>query len=240
MGVAKDAQEHRERDGGIPKEDDPSDDEPGPFKKRSQLGRREPERLKETGNTVTQVHGQESHSKKVESTDKGIGESGNHHAVDIMSTLGVNPCPGHRIESLPGELRQMEDNKSNHHQTREAHRTCVDGGLQRIGHRVFLRGGGAIFHPELDRAGDVKPDDCQQNEAYNPEERAEGLKMLSIRIDPIRAGIDRQVAEQMPDDEEDQKDARDRNDPFATDGGRKQGAAASATGTAFAGGFGRK
>jgi hypothetical protein len=44
----------------------------------------------------------------------------------------------------------------------------------------------------------------------------------------------------MPDDEEDQKDARDRNDPFATDGGRKQGAAASATGTAFAGGFGRK
>ena len=59
----------------------------------------------------------------------------------------------------------------------------------------------------------------QQCDAYQPKERAEVAQVLRVIIDPPRPEKNLQVSQQVPDDEQHQNHAGERDDHFLADGG---------------------
>jgi hypothetical protein len=82
-----------------------------------------------------------------------------------------------------------------------------------------LRAGGFIFLPELHGEINVGHENRQKTNSNHPEERTKALEFGAVGVDRIRAKEDREIAEEVADDECHKGDASDSDDSFFANGG---------------------
>ncbi len=123
-----------------------------------------------------------------------------------------------RIGHANGKLEQVIDDEGEKDEPAHRHAARGDGRLDHILTPVALGPGAAIFEHELDRVIDVDHDDDKEEGANDPENRPEIVQMLGVAVNPFRAEENLEVAEEMPDDEENQDDPGHRHDHLASDG----------------------
>ncbi len=105
-----------------------------------------------------------------------------------------------------------EDEPAQHHAARG------EGRFDRVLAPVVLGPGPPVLDREPDRVIDVREHDDEEKGADHPEQRPEVAQMLGIAIDPLRPEEDLEIAEEMPDDEENEDDPGHRHDHFPSDG----------------------
>ena len=115
-------------------------------------------------------------------------------------------------------MEQVIDDEGEHDEPAHHHAARGEGGFDDVLAPVALGPGAAIFERELDRVINVDHDDDEEEGANDPEKWPQIAQMFGVAVDPVRAEEDLEVAEQMPDDEENQDDPGDRHDHLASDG----------------------
>ncbi len=90
-------------------------------------------------------------------------------------------------------------------------------GLDRVLASITVGACLPVLDREPDSVIDVRDHDHEQETANQPEKRPKIAQVLGIAVDPFGAEKNLQVAEQMPDDEEDEDDSSHRHDHFPSD-----------------------
>src|SRR6266487_5695683 len=116
------------------------------------------------------------------------------------------------------EMRDVVNDKRKHDQPAHHHVTGSKCCFHILPIHVCLRSRTAVFDCELNRNVNVNENSSEEEQADQPKQRAEVAQVLRVTVDPIRTQKNLQITEQMSDNEKDQKDARDRNDHFLSNG----------------------
>src|SRR5215471_16920464 len=98
-------------------------------------------------------------------------------------------------------MREVINDKGKHDKPAHQHMSRCEGCFDVKPLDIAFGTCAAIFNGQLNGHVNVNNDGCEQQHAYCPQQRTEIAQMLRVTVDPIRAEKNLQIAEQMPDNE---------------------------------------
>lgn len=212
------AEENGGRDDAVTEEHQPGKNAARERETRRQLLVIEAERLEKTRRAVAQMEREEEHSEDVKSRDERALKAEDHHGIDVVMAERILRQGGKtRIGRAHGEMEEVIDDECEEDQAAQHHRARGESSLDNVPAPIALGARLPVFDREPDCVVDMRDHDHKEKAANHPEERPEVAQMLGVTIDPLRSEENLEVAEKMPNNEEDQDHSRHRHDHFPSD-----------------------
>src|SRR5690625_1781203 len=105
----------------------------------------QPEGLKQTCDSVTEMHRKQQHRHNVETGNPKVAETGNHHRINIGTTSLIDQIPVFRIRYLHRKMQQMINHEKENDDTAPAHGPRGVSRLNRPITQIIPRTGTHIF-----------------------------------------------------------------------------------------------
>ena len=172
------------------------------------------ERLKHAPQAVAQVQAQKADGDDVGERDPPHLKAGNHVVVDVALNVGRAG-----MDVAGGQVQQMEDDEGEHDGARPVHGPRGVGGSDGLLARIADRARALFAQGQLHGRDDVQRDANQQDDAHRPKHFSNAVQKRAVGIQFCRAFKDLKVAQQVPDHEDEQDDARDGHHDLLADCG---------------------
>jgi hypothetical protein len=139
--------------------------------------------------------------------------------IDVVATQRIGESAIFGICGLECKLKQMIDDEAKNQEPTVNHCSRSDGRGLRSPDRVSFRLSPPIFYRQLNRRYDVSHYRCEQHDPHNPEKWPGRTQKLGVPVGVILPKIHLKIAEQMPDNEQDQNHSGHGDGNFLADGG---------------------
>src|SRR3989338_5128713 len=179
----------------------------------------EPERLDKALDPVAQVEAQGHHRHNIQKAVDRIGKGIINYTIKLVAFSVSQNATGPFI-IYKREIDQVPDHKGQDDGPRIRHQTRRPGALPHgLIDGITDRPGRIVLDHQNGRQPHVDDENGQEAEFHDIQPRPQVLELLRVSVERLRAEIDEEVPGQMPDDKEDQQQARRGNDLLFTDRG---------------------
>ena len=200
--------EHRDWNRAVPDEDRCSDEIAEFHEPSGVVMRGEAKGAEDAGDTVAEVHCQQSDGKEVERGDERALETENEHRVHIV-LRGEFPAIGKEFESgvgrTKGVVEEVVDHEGNDDQATPEHHACCETRNLMFSDGVCFRAGGLVRRHERNGCHEVSDECKDEADAHHPQGFRDGVKESCVLVDFLGASEDLKISCEVAEHEADQR-----------------------------------